>query len=303
MLNMGSYRGNRDKVMADAAGIAERLAAGRATITGTMRRYRCAYSALRRAMEGRLTNEQWVQFERARRREYTKKGQFKKGLVPWNKGVRGMHLSPRTEFKKGRVATNLKPVGTIAIRKHKCCGPRTFIKVADNRRWGDWIPYAWYIWQRVHGPVPAGCLIVHKDGDALNDSLRNLVMVDRKGHIMLQQKRDPSIVKRMRANCVEMNRKRWARWRKEKARRLKTEELQQREIAKEAEQERRRLAKEAEDKKRLEEGRRQLEESRGRLVSWWECIGCGFEFAGEPKGICPKCNGLRFERIVQRISA
>lgn len=30
-----------------------------------------------------------------------KKGQFKKGQRPWNKDIKGIHLSPRTEFKKG----------------------------------------------------------------------------------------------------------------------------------------------------------------------------------------------------------
>jgi len=29
---------------------------------------------------------------------------FTKGHIPWNKGVKGIHLSPQTEFKKGKVA-------------------------------------------------------------------------------------------------------------------------------------------------------------------------------------------------------
>ena len=28
-------------------------------------------------------------------------GQFEKGFIPWNKGKKGLHLSPATQFKKG----------------------------------------------------------------------------------------------------------------------------------------------------------------------------------------------------------
>jgi len=35
-------------------------------------------------------------------------GGFKEGNVPWNKGLNGIHLSPRTEFKKGQKARNRK---------------------------------------------------------------------------------------------------------------------------------------------------------------------------------------------------
>lgn len=30
-----------------------------------------------------------------------RKGDFKKGHTPWNKGMKGIHLSPKSEFKKG----------------------------------------------------------------------------------------------------------------------------------------------------------------------------------------------------------
>lgn len=36
-------------------------------------------------------------------------GQFETGLVPWNKGLSGIHLSPHSEWKKGRPAFNKKP--------------------------------------------------------------------------------------------------------------------------------------------------------------------------------------------------
>lgn len=38
---------------------------------------------------------------------------FKKGRIAWNKGLKGVHFSPATEFKKGRTAPN--KIGTIKI--------------------------------------------------------------------------------------------------------------------------------------------------------------------------------------------
>ena len=37
-----------------------------------------------------------------------------------------------------------------------------------------------------------------------------------------------------------------------------------------------------------------------QTVKWWECIGCGYDFEGEPAFSCPKCGGLRFAIISQK---
>ena len=41
--------------------------------------------------------------------EQSKATQFKKGMVSWNKGMKGLHLSPSTEFKTGQVPHNKLP--------------------------------------------------------------------------------------------------------------------------------------------------------------------------------------------------
>ena len=58
--------------------------------------------------------------------------------------------------------------------------------------------------------------------------------------------------------------------------------------------------KERRDRQEIEAGIAKL---KGPMTSWWECIGCGCDFDVEPTGICPKCNGFRFEKIVQRCVA
>ena len=41
--------------------------------------------------------------------EKSKATQFKKGMTSWNKGMKGLHLSPATEFKPGQVPHNKLP--------------------------------------------------------------------------------------------------------------------------------------------------------------------------------------------------
>lgn len=41
--------------------------------------------------------------------EQSKATQFKKGMISWNKGMKGIHLSPATEFKAGQVPHNKLP--------------------------------------------------------------------------------------------------------------------------------------------------------------------------------------------------
>jgi hypothetical protein len=41
--------------------------------------------------------------------EQSKATQFKKGMTSWNKGMKGIHLSPSTEFKTGQVPHNKLP--------------------------------------------------------------------------------------------------------------------------------------------------------------------------------------------------
>ena|SRR3990167_8112177 len=57
------------------------------------------------------------------------KGQFVKGSIPWSKGMKGIHLSIATEFKKGRPAHNKKE----HIKKICKCGKEFFVKPSLNR--------------------------------------------------------------------------------------------------------------------------------------------------------------------------
>lgn len=103
---------------------------------------------------------------------------FKIGNEPWNKGLKGLHLSPDTEYKPGHENISLMPLSTVTIRIDKQKKRRRWIKMPDG-----WIEFAKIVWRIAHGPIPDGMLIHHKDRDTLNDDLDNLQLMNRAGHI------------------------------------------------------------------------------------------------------------------------
>ncbi|MDO4305798.1 MAG: HNH endonuclease signature motif containing protein [Eubacteriales bacterium] len=106
-------------------------------------------------------------------------GCFEKGHVPANKGKHNPTVGrmAETQFKKGNIPANHKPVGTVSIRNHHKRGQRyVYEKIAE--------PNVWRMkhileWERHNGPVPKGKVIVFADGNSLNTDIENLVMVDR----------------------------------------------------------------------------------------------------------------------------
>lgn len=106
-------------------------------------------------------------------------GTFKRGLIPWNKGV-SVHLSPASEFKPGQRVKPYVPVGSERERIDKNGKRRMFVKVQDPNVWKL---RAVLNWEATHGPVPQGSVIHHRDRDPLNDAPENLESLDRSAHI------------------------------------------------------------------------------------------------------------------------
>lgn len=99
--------------------------------------------------------------------------QFKKGHVPHNKGKKGVRVSPATEFKKGYMPQTWKPVGTETVRSDGY----TWVKVAEPNKWRE---KHLIIWEAENGPVPKGYVVIFADGNRLNITLENLLLISRK---------------------------------------------------------------------------------------------------------------------------
>ena len=208
------YRGNVHKVMEDVDRILDRLHNTKITICGLAKEYHVGYGTLRQVLLKRISKEQYDAISRAKRSKSNSCTQFKKGQSPWNKGLKGTHFSRATEFKKGHVPTGYRRIGEIYIVSETNGKPCRYIKLKDTGRPQDRrVPYARYVWERAHGPIPPGYLVIHDDGDTMNDDPSNLLLVNRAQNAAHQLATNPTHLTNLRQGGSEAAKRRHARTR------------------------------------------------------------------------------------------
>jgi len=282
---------NRYKVMADSKRIAEQLRSGDATVKQLMVEYHCGYPTLMRAVKKHIGADEWQRLRKKKRAQGGGPTRFKKGMTAWNKGLhyKAGGRSVEARFKKGHIPANRKKLGTVTTRRDRTGTIRMIATAGPTPDRHNWIPYARYLWEEASGPVRAGCLVVHKDGDRLNDSIENLAVVDRSGHMANMKANNPGWRKKAAVSIARTCRIKRKQKKAEQKRREHELKVRRR-AAKLLEQERKAQAAAEAEFARLH----------GPLRVYWQCADCGFDFDGEPPWKCPKCQGLRFVRISQR---
>ena len=106
--------------------------------------------------------------------------QFRKGMSPWNKGMKGVGGWEPTQFKKGQMPVNYRPVGSERVNVEDY----TEMKVADPKTW----TYKHvFVWEEHNGPVPKGYVVIFGDGNRRNFDPTNLILVSRKQLVRLNQ--------------------------------------------------------------------------------------------------------------------
>ena len=128
------------RVMSEADEIVRRLRETGVTVTGLMKEYRCGHRVLVRSVLSRMTRAQY------------------------------------------------RAVGTIVVRAGKLRSHYKCSRRRESSRWikvrdagplqGRYIPYARYLWEQAHGPVPEGWFVVHANNRSMDDRMENLVLVD-----------------------------------------------------------------------------------------------------------------------------
>lgn len=97
----------------------------------------------------------------ARLLESGKAFRFPKGSIPPNKGQKGIHHSPATEFKKGNRPQSWKPIGTYRINADGYLDRKITDEGLPKRRW---VGVHRLVWMQHHGPIPPGHIVCFKDG-------------------------------------------------------------------------------------------------------------------------------------------
>lgn len=94
-------------------------------------------------------------------------GQFRKGLVPANKGKKFPGRVTPTTFQKGQVSVNTMPIGSYRVNADGFV-ERKFAQVPGpyTKRW---IPAHREVWIAANGPIPAGHVIAFKPGKRTTD--------------------------------------------------------------------------------------------------------------------------------------
>jgi len=109
--------------------------------------------------------------------------QFRKGMIPWNKGKKGINTGGKqTQFQKGQKGWNYKPVGTERTNTDGYVE----IKIADP---GKWKSKHIIIWEEANGLVPKGHVVIFADGNQQNVTLENLLLVSRRELAVMNKRR------------------------------------------------------------------------------------------------------------------
>lgn len=109
---------------------------------------------------------------------------FKKGNIPHNKGKK-YYPSGRaieTQFKKGHIPSNYRPIGSERIDSDGY----TYVKTSDPKTWK--LKHR-IIWEQKYGPVPSGHIVIFGDGNKQNFDIHNLILVSRRELVVLNNKK------------------------------------------------------------------------------------------------------------------
>ena len=106
-----------------------------------------------------------------------------KGLqVAWNKGLKGLHLSPKTEIKPNAWVGSSHPSWKGGIQKNK--NDCVYIYKSKYKRVRR--PVA--VWEAYRGVVPKGFCVVYKNGLAHDDCIDNLCIISRRDLLKLNRR-------------------------------------------------------------------------------------------------------------------
>jgi hypothetical protein len=107
-------------------------------------------------------------------------GCFRKGSVPWNKGLKGYMGANKTSFKKGTIPPQYRPVGSERINKEGYLE----VKIAVPNKWE--LKHR-YIYKKHYGDIPKGHNVIFADTDKTHFNIDNLILVSKSEMLILNR--------------------------------------------------------------------------------------------------------------------
>jgi hypothetical protein len=106
-------------------------------------------------------------------------GRFLPGNIPHNKGKTGTCPAgcEKGWFRPGHRPWTYKPVGTERVNGDGYIDVR--IRNPTGKRWKNWKAKHRIIWEKAHGKIPRGHVVIFADGNNRNFALENLLLVSR----------------------------------------------------------------------------------------------------------------------------
>jgi hypothetical protein len=111
-------------------------------------------------------------------------GRFEKGHTPHNKGVKGWQAggrSEKTRFKPGQRGINWVPLGSERVTREGILQRKVSDTGYPPR---DWKSLHVLLWERHHGPVPDGHIVVFRDGNPEKIVIENLACITRADNLL-----------------------------------------------------------------------------------------------------------------------
>lgn len=132
-------------------------------------------------------------------RQGVNKSRFRPGQPAANKGVPWDEWMPAesrercraTQFHSGNRPHNWRPVGTERLTKDGYVEVKVREEPSGRKAHDNWVPKARLVWEREHGAVPDGMIVVFLDGDRTNFDPQNLGLETRAQHAVIQRSRSP----------------------------------------------------------------------------------------------------------------
>jgi len=114
-------------------------------------------------------------------------GCFKKGIKPWNKGVKGSIPANSGSFKPGSIPPNVNPLYSERLSKDGQIEIKVPVPYGRKGTSSRYMPKSRWVYLQHVGPIPRDKVVSFRDGDPSNFAPDNLILLSKAEMLKLNQ--------------------------------------------------------------------------------------------------------------------